>query len=178
MKNRTIFTRVSMLLLLLICSPLLIAQSGHPGRVDFNSLAGFEETNVTVDVQLGGWLLSWARAAAEDDEDMRFLSQIESVRVKVFEVSARKNYQQQANQVVDSLMDDGWERFARVTEKDNWVHILVKGDADRLQGITVIAMDEDSEAVLVNISGQLNPDDVASILNDEDLIHMDLDWDV
>ena len=161
-----------------ICSPVLVAQSGHPGQVDFNSLAGFEDTNVTVDIHLGGWLLSWAKAAADDEEDLNFLSQVESVRVKVFEVSARKSYRKQANQVVKSLLDDGWERFARVTEDDNWVHILVKGNADRLQGITVIAMDDDAEAVLVNISGQLNPDDVASILNDEDLLNIDLDWEV
>ncbi len=174
MKKRTIFA----LLILVIFAPALLAQ-GHPGRVDFNSLAGFDETNVTVDIELGGWLLNWAKAAAEGDDDLKMLSQVESVRVKVFEVSARSDYQSQANQVVKSLLASGWERMARINEDDGWVHILVKGNADQLEGITVIAMDSDAEAVLVNISGRLNPADVASLLDDDDLLNvdLDLDWD-
>ncbi len=160
----------------LVCSPALLAQT-HPGRVDFNSLAGFDETNVTVDIELGGWLLNWAKAAAHGDDDLRLISQVESVRVKVFEVRKRRDYQSQADTVVKSLIGSGWERMARVNEDDSWVHILVKGNADQLEGITVIAMDEDAEAVLINISGRLNPDDVAALLDDEDLINVDLDLD-
>lgn len=157
----------------------VLAQTGHPGRIDFASLAGFEETNVTVDIHLGGWLLSWAQAAAEEDDDLNMLSKVESVRVKVFEVSKRKNYKAQARQVIRGLMSDGWERFARVNEDDSWVHVLVKGNADQLEGITVIAMDEDSEAVLVNIAGRLDPADIANLLDDDDLLNVDLDidWD-
>lgn len=164
---------------LLFCSTAVFSQDGHPGKIDFASLTGFDETNVTVDVQLGGWLLSWAQTAARDDEDLKVLSKVESIRVKVFEVSERRDYQVQADAVVRDLMDTGWERFARVIEPDSWVHVLVKGSADMLEGITVIAMDESSEAVLVNIAGRLDPADVAALLDDSDLMHvdLDLDWD-
>ncbi len=164
---------------LLTVSTLALAQSRHPGKIDFATLAGFDETNVTVDIQIGGWLLSWAQAAAEGDEDLEVLSKVESVRVKVFEVSQRRDYQAQANRVVRDLMGEGWERFAKVIEPDSWVHVLVKGSEDMLEGITVIAMDDEAEAVLVNIAGQLDPEDVAALLDDEDLVNvdLDLDWD-
>lgn len=176
-KTKTLFCVFALAFTTLLASPLA-AQTGHPGRVDFASLDSFfDEEEVTVDVTLGGWLLSWAKTAAEGDPDLEMISKIESIRVKVFRVSEGPSFKAQADRVVKSLIGDGWERFARVNEKDSWVHVLVKGNATELAGITVVAMDDDAEAVLVNVAGRLDPADVAAILDDGDLMNVDLDLD-
>lgn len=151
----------------------------HPGSVDFARFSSLQATSVSVDLTLGGWLLSWARIAAREsgDPDLEILSNVDSIRVRVFEVSDAAASKASASAVVDELLAQGWERLARVLDEGSWVHVLVKGQEELLEGITVIALDDGDEAVFVNIAGRLHPADVARLLRDKDLLHVDLNVD-
>ncbi len=148
----------------------------HPGYVDLSGLAGPEEAEVLVDVRLGGWLLGWMRAAAEqsDDEDLAVLSSIDSIRVRIVHMEGQR-FASRAQQLIDTLSGEGWEDFARVRKDGHWAQVMVKGSESRIDGITVLAMESGDEAVFVNIAGRLDPGDIARILSDKDLIRADID---
>lgn len=168
---------------LLVAAALAIPMSAsaidpsHPGFVDLDALGSFAEEDVMVDIRLGGWLLDLARVAAEEDEDVRILSQIESVRVRVLRGHGSDQFRHQANQLVGELRGAGWEEFATVRDEDDRVHVLVNGSANHIDGITVIAWDADDETVLINVAGKIRPEDIARIISDDNLIHTDLDLD-
>lgn len=163
---------------LLFCACAACAQP-HPGSVDFSRFSALQATDVSVDLTLGGWLLNWARIAAREsgDPDLKVLSNVDSIRVRVFEVSDGAASIATATEVVDELLGRGWERLVRVNDDGSWVNVLVKGQAELLEGITVIALDEGREVVFVNIAGRLHPADVARLLRDSELLHVDLDLD-
>ena len=171
--------------LIVVCSlclfSLACAAQDHPGSVDFSRFGDFDDSQISVDLTLGGWLLGFAKLAASqsDDPELAVLSKVSSVRVRVFEVTDVARSRLTATTVAQQLLGEGWERLAKVNDKGSLVHVLVKGDADTLAGITVIAMDHAHEGVLINIAGRLDPQDIARLLDDEDLLHVDLDvdWD-
>ena len=168
------------LLSVLLAAPAAGLAQSHPGFVDFENLRGLEDSELVVDVKLGGWLLGWARSVADqsDDEDLDVLSSIDSIRVRVFELNNAADVVDSSRDLAEELRDDGWEDFAQVKDKDETVFVMVKGSAAQLDGITVIAVDHDHEAVFVNVAGRLDPADIARILDDQDLIHADLDLDL
>ena len=174
---KTLMPALVALIVLSLPSELLAAERQHPGYVDFDSLSGLADAEATVDIRLGGWLLDLAKHATEDgDEDLRFLSDIDTIRVRVFEMNDDvESFRAEAEKILAELQDRGWEEFARVRSKDELVFVMVKGSDTRLEGITVVAIGDDNEAVFVNIAGSIDPEDIARILRDEDLIHVDID---
>lgn len=172
---RAILAMVTMLMLPIVAQG---ADNQHPGYVDFDSLPGLGQADATVDITLGGWLMGLARVAAEEDEDLDFLNGIDSIRVRVFEIEDNADvFMDDAREIMGDLQQRGWEEFARINKRDELVFIMVKGDARKLDGITIVAVDSSDEAVFVNISGSIDPDDIARIVSDSDLIHADINID-
>jgi hypothetical protein len=166
------------LIFLSVPSAALAADNQHPGFVDFDSLSGLADAQAVVDIRLGGWMMDLAKHAADeaDDDDLRFLSDIDTIRVRVFEMEDKvASFRAEAEKILAELRDRDWEEFARVRSDDELVFIMVKGDETRIEGMTIVAIGDDNEAVFVNISGSIDPQDIARILNDEDLIHVNID---
>lgn len=174
---------LALALILFATVPLtaVAADSRSPGWVDIDSFGLVADEDMLVDVHLGGWLMGLARAAAADsgDPDADIIQGIEQIRVRVFDTSRLgSDFVDQAQQMVASLRRDGWEEFASVRDRREsaFVHVLVLGNDQQIDGITLVAIDDQNEAVLVNIVGRIRPADVARLLNDEGLIHANLDW--
>ncbi len=163
------------LLLLALCAGASAQSNPHPGFVDLDRLAGLANAEVLVDVRLDGWLLGLARAAAAEagDDHARLLSGIDSIRVRIVRLDD-PGLVDQAQALARQLGSEGWEPFARVRKSGDFVQVMVKGSQDRIDGITVMAMEAADEAVFVNIAGRLDPADLARILSDKKLIHADL----
>ena len=169
---------LALVTLLMLPIAALSADNRHPGYVDFDSLPGLGSADASVDVTLGGWLMSLARVAAEEDDDLEFLNQIDSIRVRIFEIDNNADlFLNDAREIMGDLQDRGWEQFAKVNKRDELVFIMVKGDHKKLDGITIVAVDTGDEAVFVNISGSIDPDDIARIISNRDLIHADINFD-
>jgi hypothetical protein len=169
--------RAAAAIAILLLMPTLAqgAGNGHPGFVDFDSLPGLGSADATVDITLGGWMMNIARLAAEEDEDLDFLAGIDSIRVRVFEIDDNADvFMDDAREIMKDLQHRGWEEFARINKRDELVFVMVKGDARQLDGITVVVVDSYDEAVFVNISGSIDPDDIAKIISDSDLVHADI----
>jgi hypothetical protein len=146
------------------------ALKDFPGYVDFGELnAIFGEP--TVQIAVGESLLGLvgALSASQDPEAAELFKRLNGVRVNVFETS------QMADGAVDYVKDVssqlsnlGWESVVTVNSADEQVRIFMKMDNDRVEGITVMAVEE-NEAVFVNIIGSINPAELGKVMENFDI---------
>ena len=142
------------------------ALKDFPGYVDFgelNSIFGEPTVQIAVGESLLGLVASLS--ASEDPEAAELFKRLNGVRVNVFET------QQMAVGAVDYVRDVssqlsnlGWESVVTVNSADEQVRIFMKIDQDKVQGITVMAVEE-NEAVFVNVIGSLNADELGKVMD-------------
>lgn len=156
-----------------------LSAANHPGSVDFSAFEEFGSETV-VDVRIGGWLMGLVRQATENDEDLDVLRTVKEVQIRVVEVDNGKlgDLRDRANYFMGQLNADGWEEMVTVNGEDEYVRIVVKGDEDSLDGVTIIALDDDDEAVFVNIIGSIKPEQVAKLISGEGGLDLNLDLDL
>ncbi|UCG53042.1 MAG: DUF4252 domain-containing protein [Candidatus Latescibacterota bacterium] len=138
------------------------------GYVDFESMKIFGDMEATVEVYLKGALLAIAReAVGEEDPELRdLLSKIELIRVQVFELEDRFSDQviEKTKALAKQLDKKGWEIAVRVRERDEHVYVyLLPGKNDDIDGMVVMAIEDDDEAVFVNIVGKIDPTQLGRI---------------
>jgi len=142
------------------------ALKDFPGYVDFGELSSiFGEP--TVQIAVGESLLGLvgSLSASEDPEAAELFKRLNGVRVNVFET------QQMADGAVDYVKDVstqlsnlGWESVVTVNSADEQVRIFMKINEDKVQGITVMAVEE-NEAVFVNVIGSLKADELGKVMD-------------
>ncbi len=138
----------------------------RPGYVDFEPMLGGMESSV--EILLKGSLLVIAREAvkSEDPELSDMLSRIEYVRVQVFPVDRKSaaDLAEKSRGVAKRLEQKGWELAVRVREEGETVHVYVlSGKNSEIQGLVVMAIDENDEAAFVNIVGDIKPAEIGWI---------------
>jgi hypothetical protein len=141
-----------------------------PGYVDFGELNSiFGEP--TVQISIGESLLNMvgALSAEEDPEAAELFRKLNGVRVNVFETEAM------ADGAVDLVKDistklagSGWESVVTVNSADEQVRIYMKLGEDRVDGITVMVVEE-TEAVFVNVIGDINPAELERVMDNFDV---------
>jgi len=146
------------------------ALKDFPGYVDFgelNSVFGEPTVQIAVGASLLG--LVGSLSASEDPEAAELFKRLNGVRVNVFET------QQMADGAVDYVKDVsaqlsnlGWESVVTVNSADEQVRIFMKINNDMVQGITVMAVEE-NEAVFVNVIGSLNPAELGKVMGNFDI---------
>jgi hypothetical protein len=62
----------------------------------------------------------------------------------------------------------GWEPVVTVNSKDEQVRIFMMIRDNQVQGITVMALDEE-ESVFVNIIGSINPEELGKVMKNFDI---------
>jgi hypothetical protein len=146
------------------------ALTDFPGYVDFGELNSmFGEPSVQIAV--GGALLGFVSAlsAAEDPEAAELFKRLHGVRVSVFENPAvtedAVNY---VKTISSQLNQQGWESVVTVNSDDEQVRIFMKFNAENVEGITVMTLQED-EAVFVNVIGDLKPDELGKVMDNFDI---------
>ncbi len=160
-------------LCLLVTLPV-IAQEDElkdlPGYVDFGDLSEtYGEPKITIN--LGGTMLNFVgmMSKAESPETSKLITKLKGIRVKIYEtdenVEAAKN---QYGMVKSNLRSSGWEPVVQVNEEDEQVLVYMKMNSDKMEGMTVMVVDEE-EAVFVNVIGQLNPAELGKVMESFDV---------
>jgi len=155
--------RVTLLLLALLGSGPVWADrlENLPGYVDFSGLVDLSNAPPKVEVTLSGVLLQFfAVALEEEDADLaQTLGKLASIRVSVFDLeeSSAKQARVEADRIASRLSADAWERTVLVRDEESTVHMFIKPDADRIAGMTVMVVEPSSEAVFINIVGEIDP---------------------
>ena len=146
------------------------ALKDYPGYVDFGELGSiFGEP--TVQIAVGASLLNLVSSlsAHEDPDAAAMLKRLNGVRVNVYETSG---IAEGAVDYVKGISSDlgklGWESVVTVNSNDEQVRIFMKINGDQVEGITVMAV-EDTEAVFVNVIGNINPDELGKVMDKFDI---------
>jgi hypothetical protein len=154
------------------------ALKDYPGYVDFgelNSIFGEPTVQIAVGESLLGLVSSLS--ASEDPDAAELFKRLNGVRVNVFETSQMADGAvDHIKEVSSQLNDRGWESVVTVNSADEQVRIFMKISEDMVQGITVMAVEED-EAVFVNVIGNLNPEELGKVMNNFDINLGDSDDD-
>ncbi|MCB0503009.1 MAG: DUF4252 domain-containing protein [Bacteroidetes bacterium] len=106
-----------------------------------------------------------------DAEAKVLLESIESVKLLISEKSNPKL----SNDANAMMKSGGYEDLIKVNDGDDHVRIMVKETGDIIKDIIVLANDN-SDFVLINIKGNIDPEQVGKVLNTLD-IDVDVDID-
>ena len=163
-----LFSLVSMLALPAMAQEDMLKD--FPGYVDFGDLNGiFGEPSVQISV--GGALLGLVStfSASENPEVAELFKRLHGVRVNVYENSPFSGGAvEYVKDVSSKLNQKGWESVVTVNSDDEQVRIFMKINGEVIEGITVMALEQD-EAVFVNVIGNLRPDELAQVMDNFDM---------
>ena len=146
------------------------ALKAFPGYVDFGELSGiFGEPTVQISVGASLLNLVGSLSAKEDPEAAELFKRLNGVRVNVFE-NAEVGPEGVAfiKDVSSKLSDKGWESVVTVNSEEEQVRIFMKINDDLVEGITVMVV-EATEAVFVNIIGNISPAELEKVMDNFDV---------
>ncbi len=146
------------------------ALKDYPGYVDFGELGDiFGEPSVQIAVGSSLLGLVGALSAQEDPEAAELFKRLNGVRVNVFEnTEVSEEGIEFVKDASAKLSSMGWESVVTVNSADEQVRIFMKIDEDMVQGITVMVV-EATEAVFVNVIGDLNPAELEKVMDNFDV---------
>lgn len=146
----------------------------NPGEVDFGAMPSAKGRQF-VEINLQANLISLAAkiVTKQEPEVAELLRGIKQVRVNVvgLDESNRGTIDQKMQAVRTDLESRGWTQVVTVREENGEnVNVHIKtGENDVIQGLVVTVIDNEKEAVFVNIVGNIDPDKIAEIANRFDI---------
>ncbi len=171
--NKIIYT----LLISLVCSTATFAQpqTPQPPETTLVSIVGSEPT---VEINLGAMMLGLLSSATEDEEQgiAQILSKLDSIKVTVFELEDTVKMQALKSKITalaELKKSQGYEALAKVKEDDSLVYVLAKMDKKNFKSLSVFALDDDDELVLIDIDGTILMSQLGNLME-----HFDVDLDL
>ena len=138
----------------------ITAPRSSDGYADLDSL-GLRDTDRVISLSIGPALLGFAARHIDDDEPevRELLQSLDGVRIRVYEVDGDANrVAGRMDRMSRDLQQDGWEPVMLMRKEDEQAHMLVRVVDGRMCGMTVLVLDGDSEAVVVNLMGTFEPE--------------------
>jgi hypothetical protein len=134
------------------------APRGSEGFADLDSL-GLADTDRVLSLSIGPTLLRFAARHVDDDPEVRdLLRGLDGVRIRIYEIDGdATRVASRMEQMSRKLQMGGWEQVMLVRSADEQAHMLMKVADDSICGMTVLVTDGDSEAVVINLMGEINP---------------------
>ena len=140
-----------------------------PGQVDFGKFTPSGDDGEFVEVQIKSNLLSLAAQLVEkqDPATAKLVRSVELIHVNVIGITDdnRTDTVKHVRQIRHDLETDGWERNVTVQQKngeDVGVYTKTRG-GEALAGLVITVIDPKGEVVLVNIVGDIRPEQVAML---------------
>lgn len=143
----------------------------EPGYVDFGELnSAYGEPRV--EINIGSALLSFVGALAGDDdpEVAAVFDKLRAIRVNVYKVDGDASAAiDHINDVARTLEARDWVPIVTVRDEGEHVRILVKMSDGKIDGLTVMAAEDDDEAVFINVIGEIDPEDLSKVTDALDI---------
>jgi hypothetical protein len=143
----------------------ITAPQSSEGFAELDSLGVFDTDN-SMTLSIGPTLLHFAASHIDDDpETQALLRDLDGVRIRIYEIE--RNSDKVARRIAgmqSKLQQSGWESVLLVREEGEETHLLVKIKDDRILGLTLLAMEEDSEVVVINLMGEIRPQSFSKVM--------------
>lgn len=161
--------------LLIVVFPAMVAaqfDTDHPGYFPIEDLGILPEEEINLEINLPGSMLKFIAAAIdeEDPEFSRIAESLKSIRVRGADLdkggadSIRSGFENAAQQ----LKAAGWTSMVRVREDNEEVYVFFKEQSGEMVGLTVFTL-EGSEAMMINLVGNIDPSDLSGLAEGLDL---------
>ncbi len=144
------------------------AEKLEPGQVDFGAFSAPEGGGEFVEVNLTSSLISLASHFAEkaDAEVAELIRGLHLVHVNVIGLddANRPELQKRMQTVRKQLDGKGWERIVTAQKEGQTVNVYLKTEnKDTVQGLVVMVLDGDKQAVFVNVVGNIKPEQLTAL---------------
>jgi hypothetical protein len=144
------------------------AAETHPGYVDFGKFVPSKSGGEFVEVNLKSNLINMVArlTSKEEPEVAEMLKGLHAVRVNVIGLddSNREATESRVKSIRSELEGKGWERIVTAQEKNQDVGIFLKTRGEEaIEGLVVTVIENNREAVLVNIVGDIKPEKLAEL---------------
>ena len=171
--------KILLLTMLLMLTPHVKAEDV------FQKLQAMLGVEPSVEVNLGAAMLGLLSGMTSEEKQvsdvMKKLTEI-SVRVYDLDDDDFKGDLQQIKSFINATAGEmkslGMEQLAAIREDDSTVYIMAEMANDAMQGLSVIALDDDSELVVIKIGGQIMMKDLAGLMNRFNVDLSDIDVDL
>jgi hypothetical protein len=143
----------------------ITAPRGSEGFADLDSL-GLADTDRVLALSIGPAVLNFAAKHAEDDpETQALLRGLDGVRIRVYEINGNASrVSTRMQSMSQKLVAGGWEQVMLVRSAGEQAHMLVKLADARICGMTVLVSDGQSEAVVINLMGEIQPQQFSNVM--------------
>jgi len=150
----------------------------HPGYVNFDEIEIPGDAEETVEVYIRGPLLRLIAKATEHEDPglSEILSKLLLIRVNTFSIDSddASKLKSKISKIEKELEKQKWEKVVRVKEREELVNVYMKLDnKDQIVGLVVMAIEEDDEAVFVNIVGETDWEAIGKIGHKFDIDEFD-----
>ncbi|MDH3215636.1 MAG: DUF4252 domain-containing protein [Candidatus Krumholzibacteria bacterium] len=144
------------------------------GYVDFGELSIFEKVEPKVEVFIKGPLLKLCREAVKNEEPdlASALDNVKLIRVHVFpmEDAYADDLAKSTKKLAAKLEKKGWEIAVRVREENENVYVyMLPGKNEDIDGLVVMVVEDDQQAVFVNIVGTIDPEQIGRLSRSIDI---------
>ncbi len=157
------------LLALGLCAAITLtfAADPGPGYVDFGKIQGTKEGEF-VDVNIRWPIIAMASKIVQTKEPEigKVLNGLKHIHVNVVAMADdnREAVLKTITTLRESLTGSGWENVVSVKDKDQNVSVSLKMSATQaIEGLVVTVLEGDKRAVLVNIVGDIRPEQIAML---------------
>lgn len=143
----------------------LTAPRSNDGFADLDSL-GIADTDRVLTLSVGPALLRFAANHVEDDPEAEaLLRSLDGVRIRIYEIDGDAGrVLARMGRMSDELQADGWEPVMLVRSEGEQAHMLVKVVDAQIRGMTVLVCDGESEAVVINLMGEIEPQQFGGVM--------------
>ena len=143
----------------------ITAPRGNEGYADLDSL-GMMDTDRVISLSLGPTMLHFAARYIDDEPEVRdLLRSLDGVRVRIYEIDGDASKVADRMQNMSTrLQDDGWEPVMLVSQEDEQGHMLMRMVDGQIRGMTVLVLDGNDEAVIVNLMGEIDPTQFTDVM--------------
>jgi hypothetical protein len=143
----------------------LTAPRSSDGYADLESL-GMRDTDKVMTLSIGPTLLRFVASHIDDDPEIReLLKGLDGVRIRIYEINGDAGrVAARIDNMSRHLQDDGWEPVMLIREEDEATHMLLRTVDGQIRGMTVLVSDGESEAVVINLMGEIKPQQFGEVM--------------
>jgi hypothetical protein len=143
----------------------ITAPRSNEGFADLDSL-GPADTNRVLSLSIGPALLRFAANHIDDDPETReLLRGLDGVRIRIYEIDGdAARVAHRMDNMSEKLQAAGWEQVMLVRSEGEQAHMLMRVADEHICGMTVLVSDGDAEAVVINLMGEIRPEQFGNVM--------------